>query len=621
MNALPPGFTLRARSAFPSDDEVGAYITEAARQRGIPEQDALDVWAGEGKGAWQSNFHKNGKRERSYGPYQLYVDGGLGNKFQNETGLDPSDPSTWKQGVDYALDTAKKEGWRQWYGAPANLRARGGYDEPMMLGPASGLPEGFKVRPRNAAPTSPSPATTDVEMPKAPPQHTPWGEIGDDASRSYISSMIDAGTALAGLPGEAIKGAQWLDRKLGINSEGSDTPVNFDVEGVRKATEGKIGDWSYTPQTGAGELASKVPYAIGGPAKNIPGIVAGATIGEDIGGTTGEVIGAVAGGLPGARSKIMKVNARGEADKAYKAIEQANIAIKGDDFHNFGKQLANDSVIKKALLNPTLYPKVKGVVDEIASHVPGPPKVNPMAVKGFAGQGAQPQWNPGGVSFEDFDNIRQNAVRVLMRSNDPGERRIANHLISRMDGYFDNAQLSAGSGMTAKEAASKAKEARTFWKQHRKSQEIETILEVAKDDAGRFSISGHENAIRTGFRQLSKRVTRYPSVAAKYTDEEKALIHKLSRGGTVRNMMQWVSKLTPNAITAPIGLGYGAHTGDWESAALIGGVGLAGRAIGGMSAKRQADKLRKLTASGGKRTKPKRAQPFISGYLASQDQE
>jgi hypothetical protein len=63
--------------------------------------------------------------------------------------------------------------------------------------------------------------------------------------------------------------------------------------------------------------------------------------------------------------------------------------------------------------------------------------------------------------------------------------------------------------------------------------------------------------------------------------------------------MQWLSKLTPNAITAPISLSYGAGTGDWETAAGIGAVGVAGRAIGGLSAKRQAEKLRRLTAAGG----------------------
>lgn len=108
-------------SALPSKQDVMSYITEAATARGIDPNVALRVAASEGlnadpREAWQSNFVKNGKRERSYGPYQLYIDGGLGNQFM-ETGMDPRDPSTWKHQVDFALDHAKKNGWGAWYGA------------------------------------------------------------------------------------------------------------------------------------------------------------------------------------------------------------------------------------------------------------------------------------------------------------------------------------------------------------------------------------------------------------------------------------------------------------------------------------------------------------------------
>lgn len=609
----------------PDDSDVARYIVESATKRGVPVSDALRVWSGEGRGGWQSKVRRSGRGsyggfEDSWGPYQLYLGGGLGNQAK----FDVRDPSTWKQNVDFAMDHASREGWGAWYGAPPELRRRGGY-KAMRMGPSDNFFAKFDNAPEAAAPeATPAPAEQPApEQPKAPPPHTPWGEIGDDAARNYVSKTIDAVTYLAGLPGDAVKAAQWADKALGINSEGSDTEVGFGSDEIRKALKEKIGDWSYIPQTGAGKLAGYVPYvAAGGVARGARGVAQiaggtlGASVGSEVGGPVGEVIGLVAGGRAGIGSRVPKVNAGKEATKAYDAVK--GVAIDGKDFHAFGQNLANDSVVKKALLNPTLYPKVNGVIGEIATHVPGAPKVNPMAKPGFMGAAAQKQWNPGPVTFEDFDNIRQNLVRVLMRSNDKGERRIANHVISRLDAYFDNAQLTT-SGMSAAQAGAKAREARTLWKQHRKSQEIDTILEVAKDDAGRFSISGHENAIRTGFRQLSKRIARYPSVAGKYTAEEKALIHKLSRGGTVRNMMQWVAKLTPNAITAPIGVGYGAGTGDWATAATIGGVGLAGRALGGANAKMQAEKLRRLTAAGG--AKIRGGSPIVGGYLEARGEE
>lgn len=99
--------------------QVEAYIRRAAAARGMDPDIAVRVAKSEGlaPGAWQSNFVKNGKREPSYGPFQLFMGGGLGNEFKRKTGLDPSDPSTVYQGVDFALDAAKAGGWTPWYGA------------------------------------------------------------------------------------------------------------------------------------------------------------------------------------------------------------------------------------------------------------------------------------------------------------------------------------------------------------------------------------------------------------------------------------------------------------------------------------------------------------------------
>lgn len=110
--ATAPGYTA------PRAD-VEAFIANAARKRGIDPNIALEVYRREGAGGWQSSVVKNGIREPSYGPFQLYTGGGLGNKFQKETGLDPRDPSTWQQNITFALDEAKKGGWGPWMGAKA----------------------------------------------------------------------------------------------------------------------------------------------------------------------------------------------------------------------------------------------------------------------------------------------------------------------------------------------------------------------------------------------------------------------------------------------------------------------------------------------------------------------
>ncbi len=108
------------RGALPPTTEIASYIAKAAAARGIDPDIALRVAKSEGGlNSWnlQSNYVKNGIREPSFGPFQLYKGGGLGNKFMAQTGLDPADASAGPAGIDFALDEARKSGWGAWYGA------------------------------------------------------------------------------------------------------------------------------------------------------------------------------------------------------------------------------------------------------------------------------------------------------------------------------------------------------------------------------------------------------------------------------------------------------------------------------------------------------------------------
>lgn len=111
--------TRSALSNIPTTD-IAAYITKAALARGIDPSIALRVAQSEGGlKSWnmQSTYMKNGVQEPSFGPYQLYMGGGLGNAFQKKTGLDPRLAANGPAGVDFALDNAAKSGWGAWYGA------------------------------------------------------------------------------------------------------------------------------------------------------------------------------------------------------------------------------------------------------------------------------------------------------------------------------------------------------------------------------------------------------------------------------------------------------------------------------------------------------------------------
>lgn len=113
------------RSALPDvssygSTDIASYIAKAASSRGIDPTVALAVAKSEGGlSSWnlQSNYFKNGIQEQSFGPFQLYKGGGLGNAFMAKTGLDPALAQNGPAGVDFALDYASQHGWGSWYGA------------------------------------------------------------------------------------------------------------------------------------------------------------------------------------------------------------------------------------------------------------------------------------------------------------------------------------------------------------------------------------------------------------------------------------------------------------------------------------------------------------------------
>lgn len=119
-----------------------SYIQQAAQQRGIDPQTALQVAKSEGLAGGVGDQGSSG------GPYQLHMGGiapggnsvpGMGDDFRKATGLDPRDPKNWKQTVDFALDKAKTGGWSPFHGA-----ARSGIGNQQGIGgaqPSQGQPQ------------------------------------------------------------------------------------------------------------------------------------------------------------------------------------------------------------------------------------------------------------------------------------------------------------------------------------------------------------------------------------------------------------------------------------------------------------------------------------------------
>lgn len=105
-------------------------ISKEAEARGIDPVVAIKIFRSEGAGAYQSGVKRTGKgslggREASFGPYQLYIGGGMGNQYEQATGRDltkDNTPEGITNQIRFALDQATKLGWKPWYGrGPAGV--------------------------------------------------------------------------------------------------------------------------------------------------------------------------------------------------------------------------------------------------------------------------------------------------------------------------------------------------------------------------------------------------------------------------------------------------------------------------------------------------------------------
>lgn len=112
------------------NSEIESIIRAEAQLRGIDPDIAVRIYRAEGRGSYQSTVPRSGNgslngREASFGPFQLYIGGGLGNEYQRSTGRDLVSDNT-KEGITnqirFALDKAVTQSWQPWYGrGPAGV--------------------------------------------------------------------------------------------------------------------------------------------------------------------------------------------------------------------------------------------------------------------------------------------------------------------------------------------------------------------------------------------------------------------------------------------------------------------------------------------------------------------
>jgi hypothetical protein len=105
-------------------EDLEAIITREASIRNIDPEIAIRLWRAEGNTSYQSDVEREGSgslngREASFGPFQLFTGGGLGNDYERLTGRELVNDNTLEgvtKQIQFALDMAASRGWTPWYG-------------------------------------------------------------------------------------------------------------------------------------------------------------------------------------------------------------------------------------------------------------------------------------------------------------------------------------------------------------------------------------------------------------------------------------------------------------------------------------------------------------------------
>jgi hypothetical protein len=162
--------------------------------------------------------------------------------------------------------------------------------------------------------------------------------------------------------------------------------------------------------------------------------------------------------------------------------------------------------------------------------------------------------------------------------------------------------------------------ARTLWKQKRRLETIEELLQDAYVDTKvNYSQAGYEQAIRRGFARIAKNRKKL----RKFSKDEQKFINKIAKGGSIQNALRWLGKWKPSGVIAT---GHGAALGGGAayamgfgpemvaaSALAPGVVGTLSRAGATAMQRGNINRLRLQIASG--RPPPPRPRATVAGSL------
>lgn len=212
-------------------------------------------------------------------------------------------------------------------------------------------------------------------------------------------------------------------------------------------------------------------------------------------------------------------------------------------------------------------------------------------------------YSHGEMSVPQIQAFRR-TMQDAASSNDAGERRIGSMMLSRFD-------------QTAADTSPELKQAAGIYRSAKQGELMDTASEMAAANAGQYTGSGYENALRSQFRGLDRQIVQK---RLNVTPEQASAIQNVARGNPITNVARGLGKLAPTGVVSG-GLGGGvpflvgnAFGGPAVGSALAAGTlgaGALGRSLATGAGLRNAEIASALMRNGGKAL-PEKAMPKIT---------
>jgi len=293
---------------------------------------------------------------------------------------------------------------------------------------------------------------------------------------------------------------------------------------------------------------------------------------------TGNLIGLGLGVIPGIGAMKSRMSRRAAiptrpeikaaSQQAYQRAEQSGGMLPQNNLGGFVTQV--EQVLAKEGVDKALHPKTMAAFNRLMEDATRP------NVAGHSVQGTE-------TLRRVLSNAETEAIAAA-GGQVSSDARLAGQLLDEFDDFIDQQMPSS---------SAEYQTARSLWNVQRKAQDVENLFERAKNQAGQFSMSGMENALRTQFKQLADNPRRF----RRFSEDERSAILKVVRGGPVQHALRLVGKFAPTG-TVPAIASLAAEGVAPGAGFALAGAGIAGRAGASALRNRSARNVDELVRSG-----------------------